>query len=103
MAAASHISCCAAIFGVYVRDFWEYTRVVACHRVDQLFLLQVRQATLITEQNLTAHFLSLSLCPPEATDSNMAGEDGFDEKGCHCEISVEDLLPSVKSVIRAVR
>nr|XP_046257719.1 potassium voltage-gated channel subfamily KQT member 5 isoform X2 [Scatophagus argus] len=36
-------------------------------------------------------------------DSNMAGEEGFDEKGCHCEISVEDLLPSVKSVIRAVR
>uniref|UniRef100_A0A3B4WVR7 Potassium voltage-gated channel, KQT-like subfamily, member 5b n=1 Tax=Seriola lalandi dorsalis TaxID=1841481 RepID=A0A3B4WVR7_SERLL len=36
-------------------------------------------------------------------DSNMTGEDGFDEKGCHCEISVEDLLPSVKSVIRAVR
>lgn len=41
--------------------------------------------------------------PPKATDSNMAGEDGFDEKGCNCEISVEDLLPSVKSVIRAVR
>ncbi|XP_062284081.1 potassium voltage-gated channel subfamily KQT member 5 [Scomber scombrus] len=36
-------------------------------------------------------------------DSNMAGEDGFDEKGCHCDISVEDLLPSVKCVIRAVR
>uniref|UniRef100_A0A673BKA9 Potassium voltage-gated channel, KQT-like subfamily, member 5b n=1 Tax=Sphaeramia orbicularis TaxID=375764 RepID=A0A673BKA9_9TELE len=36
-------------------------------------------------------------------DSNVTGEDGFDEKGCHCEISVEDLLPSVKSVIRAVR
>uniref|UniRef100_A0A667WPU4 Potassium voltage-gated channel, KQT-like subfamily, member 5b n=1 Tax=Myripristis murdjan TaxID=586833 RepID=A0A667WPU4_9TELE len=36
-------------------------------------------------------------------DSNITGEDGFDEKGCHCEISVEDLLPSVKSVIRAVR
>ncbi|TKS69319.1 Potassium voltage-gated channel subfamily KQT member 5 KQT-like 5 [Collichthys lucidus] len=36
-------------------------------------------------------------------DSNMAGEDCFDEKGCHCEISVEDLMPSVKSVIRAVR
>ncbi|XP_034543663.1 potassium voltage-gated channel subfamily KQT member 5 isoform X2 [Notolabrus celidotus] len=36
-------------------------------------------------------------------DSNMAVEDGVDEKGCHCEISVEDLLPSVKSVIRAVR
>uniref|UniRef100_A0A3B5AEF6 Potassium voltage-gated channel subfamily KQT member 5-like n=1 Tax=Stegastes partitus TaxID=144197 RepID=A0A3B5AEF6_9TELE len=37
------------------------------------------------------------------TDSNVAAEDGFDDKGCHCEISVEDLLPSVKSVIRAVR
>ncbi|XP_026159312.1 potassium voltage-gated channel subfamily KQT member 5 isoform X2 [Mastacembelus armatus] len=36
-------------------------------------------------------------------DSNITGEDGFDEKGCHCEMSVEDLLPSVKSVIRAVR
>ncbi|XP_061881942.1 potassium voltage-gated channel subfamily KQT member 5-like [Entelurus aequoreus] len=36
-------------------------------------------------------------------DSNTTGEDGFDEKGCHCEISVEDLLPSVKSAIRAVR
>ncbi|XP_077427862.1 potassium voltage-gated channel subfamily KQT member 5-like isoform X3 [Vanacampus margaritifer] len=36
-------------------------------------------------------------------DSNMAGEDGFDEKGCHCEISVDDLLPSVKSAIRAIR
>lgn len=38
-----------------------------------------------------------------AAESNMAGDDGFDDKGCHCEISVEDLLPSVKSVIRAVR
>ncbi|XP_024145682.1 potassium voltage-gated channel subfamily KQT member 5 isoform X2 [Oryzias melastigma] len=36
-------------------------------------------------------------------DSSMAGDDGFDEKGCHCDISVEDLLPSVKAVIRAVR
>ncbi|XP_054634381.1 potassium voltage-gated channel subfamily KQT member 5-like isoform X2 [Dunckerocampus dactyliophorus] len=36
-------------------------------------------------------------------DSNVAGEDGFNDKGCHCEISVEDLLPSVKSAIRAVR
>ncbi|XP_037830682.1 potassium voltage-gated channel subfamily KQT member 5 [Kryptolebias marmoratus] len=36
-------------------------------------------------------------------DSNLAGEDGFDDKGCHCDISAEDLLPSVKTVIRAVR
>ncbi|XP_030586565.1 potassium voltage-gated channel subfamily KQT member 5 isoform X4 [Archocentrus centrarchus] len=36
-------------------------------------------------------------------DSNITAEDAFDEKGCHCDISVEDLQPSVKSVIRAVR
>ncbi|XP_007567356.1 potassium voltage-gated channel subfamily KQT member 5 isoform X4 [Poecilia formosa] len=36
-------------------------------------------------------------------DSTVTGDDAFDDKGCHCEISVEDLLPSVKTVIRAVR
>ncbi|KAM4611350.1 potassium voltage-gated channel subfamily KQT member 5 [Polymixia lowei] len=46
---------------------------------------------------------SQSRSTTDAAESNMAGEDGFDERGCHCEISVEDLLPSVKSVIRAVR
>uniref|UniRef100_A0A8C7SLV9 Potassium voltage-gated channel, KQT-like subfamily, member 5b n=1 Tax=Oncorhynchus mykiss TaxID=8022 RepID=A0A8C7SLV9_ONCMY len=45
-----------------------------------------------------------SLRSSQPPDSNMTTEDGFgDDKGCHCEISVEDLLPSVKSVIRAVR
>ncbi|XP_028450163.1 potassium voltage-gated channel subfamily KQT member 5 isoform X4 [Perca flavescens] len=46
---------------------------------------------------------SQSRSTTDAADSNMAGEDGFDEKGCHCEIMVEDLVPSVKAVIRAVR
>ncbi|XP_059186011.1 potassium voltage-gated channel subfamily KQT member 5-like [Centropristis striata] len=46
---------------------------------------------------------SQSRSTTDAADSNMAAEDGFDDKGCHCEISVEDLLPSVKCVIRAVR
>ncbi|XP_072240221.1 potassium voltage-gated channel subfamily KQT member 5-like isoform X1 [Leuresthes tenuis] len=46
---------------------------------------------------------SQSRSTTDAADSNVAGEDGFDEKGCHCEISVEDLLPSIKTVIRAVR
>ncbi|XP_028844865.1 potassium voltage-gated channel subfamily KQT member 4 isoform X6 [Denticeps clupeoides] len=31
------------------------------------------------------------------------GEDSFDEKGCHCDLSVEDLSAPLKSVIRAVR
>uniref|UniRef100_A0AAY4CKG2 Potassium voltage-gated channel, KQT-like subfamily, member 5b n=1 Tax=Denticeps clupeoides TaxID=299321 RepID=A0AAY4CKG2_9TELE len=30
-------------------------------------------------------------------------EDSFDEKGCHCDLSVEDLSAPLKSVIRAVR
>lgn len=38
-----------------------------------------------------------------ADDPNTTAEDGLDDRGCHCEISVEDLLPSIKSVIRAVR
>ncbi|XP_032382990.1 potassium voltage-gated channel subfamily KQT member 5 isoform X9 [Etheostoma spectabile] len=46
---------------------------------------------------------SQSRSTTDAADSNMAGDDGFDEKGCHCEIMVEDLVPSVKAVIRAVR
>uniref|UniRef100_A0A8C2Z0Y0 Potassium voltage-gated channel, KQT-like subfamily, member 5b n=1 Tax=Cyclopterus lumpus TaxID=8103 RepID=A0A8C2Z0Y0_CYCLU len=46
---------------------------------------------------------SLRLKSQSPADSNMAGEDGYDEKGCHCDISVEDLLPSIKSVIRAIR
>ncbi|KAI5629120.1 potassium voltage-gated channel subfamily KQT member 5 isoform X1 [Silurus asotus] len=36
-------------------------------------------------------------------EANIAPEEGVDEKGCHCEMSAEDLSPAVKSVIRAVR
>ncbi|MBN3304802.1 KCNQ5 protein, partial [Amia calva] len=39
---------------------------------------------------------------PDA-DTNLGTDDGFDEKGCHCDVSVEDLTPALKSVIRAVR
>ncbi|XP_014895115.1 potassium voltage-gated channel subfamily KQT member 5 isoform X3 [Poecilia latipinna] len=46
---------------------------------------------------------SQSRSTTDAADSAVTGDDAFDDKGCHCEISVEDLLPSVKTVIRAVR
>ncbi|XP_039889428.1 potassium voltage-gated channel subfamily KQT member 4 isoform X8 [Simochromis diagramma] len=46
---------------------------------------------------------SLRLKSQSRSTTDGASEDGFDEKGCHCDISVEDLQPSVKSVIRAVR
>ncbi|KAJ8365832.1 hypothetical protein SKAU_G00146630 [Synaphobranchus kaupii] len=45
---------------------------------------------------------SQSRTTPDA-DTNLGVDDSFDEKGCHCDISVEDLTPAVKCVIRAVR
>ncbi|KAG5830951.1 hypothetical protein ANANG_G00298710 [Anguilla anguilla] len=39
---------------------------------------------------------------PEA-DATLGTDDGFDEKGCHCDVTVEDLTPALRAVIRAVR
>ncbi|XP_061600557.1 potassium voltage-gated channel subfamily KQT member 5 isoform X6 [Cololabis saira] len=36
-------------------------------------------------------------------DAGMATEDSFDERGCHCDVTVEDLSAPLKAVIRAVR
>ncbi|XP_034464141.1 potassium voltage-gated channel subfamily KQT member 4 isoform X4 [Hippoglossus hippoglossus] len=36
-------------------------------------------------------------------DAGMAAEDSFDERGCHCDVTVEDLSAPLKAVIRAVR
>ncbi|XP_032397144.1 potassium voltage-gated channel subfamily KQT member 5 isoform X4 [Etheostoma spectabile] len=36
-------------------------------------------------------------------DTGMSAEDSFDERGCHCDITVEDLSAPLKAVIRAVR
>ncbi|XP_035461923.2 potassium voltage-gated channel subfamily KQT member 5 isoform X3 [Scophthalmus maximus] len=36
-------------------------------------------------------------------DAGMAAEDSFDERGCHCDVTVEDLSAALKAVIRAVR
>uniref|UniRef100_A0A3Q1FV89 Potassium voltage-gated channel subfamily KQT member 4-like n=1 Tax=Acanthochromis polyacanthus TaxID=80966 RepID=A0A3Q1FV89_9TELE len=36
-------------------------------------------------------------------DAGMATEDSFDERGCHCDVTVEDLSAALKAVIRAVR
>uniref|UniRef100_A0A3B3E127 Potassium voltage-gated channel subfamily KQT member 5-like n=1 Tax=Oryzias melastigma TaxID=30732 RepID=A0A3B3E127_ORYME len=36
-------------------------------------------------------------------DGGMATEDSFDERGCHCDVTVEDLSAPLKAVIRAVR
>ncbi|KAM9344659.1 potassium voltage-gated channel subfamily KQT member 5 [Symphorus nematophorus] len=36
-------------------------------------------------------------------DAGMSTEDSFDERGCHCDVTVEDLSAPLKAVIRAVR
>ncbi|KAJ8360091.1 hypothetical protein SKAU_G00166160 [Synaphobranchus kaupii] len=45
---------------------------------------------------------SQTRAPPEA-DATLGTDDAFDEKGCHCDVTVEDLTPALKAVIRAVR
>ncbi|KAM3932072.1 potassium voltage-gated channel subfamily KQT member 5 isoform 1-T1 [Leptodactylus fuscus] len=37
------------------------------------------------------------------TDVNLGTEEVHDDKGCHCDVSVEDLTPALKTVIRAIR
>ncbi|XP_049337285.1 potassium voltage-gated channel subfamily KQT member 5 isoform X4 [Astyanax mexicanus] len=44
---------------------------------------------------------SQSRAVPEA--DSLGGDDYFDEKGCHCDVSMEDLSAPLKTVIRAVR
>lgn len=36
-------------------------------------------------------------------DAGMSAEDSLDERGCHCDVTVEDLSAPLKAVIRAVR
>ncbi|CAL8258884.1 unnamed protein product [Lota lota] len=49
---------------------------------------------------------SLRLKGPTRTPEGREGmptEDSFDERGCHCDVTVEDLSAPLKGVIRAVR
>ncbi|XP_023480986.1 potassium voltage-gated channel subfamily KQT member 5 isoform X11 [Equus przewalskii] len=36
-------------------------------------------------------------------DTTLGTDDAYDEKGCQCDVSVEDLTPPLKTVIRAIR
>ncbi|CAF89211.1 unnamed protein product, partial [Tetraodon nigroviridis] len=36
-------------------------------------------------------------------DAGMSTEESLDERGCHCDVTVEDLSAPLKAVIRAVR
>ncbi|XP_041419062.1 potassium voltage-gated channel subfamily KQT member 5 isoform X2 [Xenopus laevis] len=41
--------------------------------------------------------------PVTDPDVSLGADEVHDEKGCHCDVSVEDLTPALKTVIRAVR
>ncbi|XP_056110350.1 potassium voltage-gated channel subfamily KQT member 5 [Rhinichthys klamathensis goyatoka] len=45
---------------------------------------------------------SQSRSTPEG-EANVGVDEGFDEKGCHCDMSAEDLPSALKTVIRAMR
>ena len=36
-------------------------------------------------------------------DTALGTDDVYDDKGCQCDVSVEDLTPPLKTVIRAIR
>ncbi|XP_059929072.1 potassium voltage-gated channel subfamily KQT member 5-like isoform X2 [Gadus macrocephalus] len=46
---------------------------------------------------------SLRLKGRTPEDPGMPSEDSFDERGCHCDVTVDDLSAPLKGVIRAVR
>ncbi|XP_020641512.3 potassium voltage-gated channel subfamily KQT member 5 [Pogona vitticeps] len=41
--------------------------------------------------------------PVPDTDVSLGTDDIYDERGCQCDVSVEDLTPPLKTVIRAIR
>uniref|UniRef100_A0A4W3JT75 Potassium voltage-gated channel subfamily Q member 4 n=1 Tax=Callorhinchus milii TaxID=7868 RepID=A0A4W3JT75_CALMI len=46
---------------------------------------------------------SLRLKPRQTVDMENQSEDSYDEKAFHCDISMEDMTPIVKTLIRAIR
>jgi len=57
----------------------------------------------LLEDLLLDLILILSLFLKYLADTNLGPDDAFDEKGCHCDVTVEDLSAPLKAVIRAVR
>ncbi|XP_059408408.1 potassium voltage-gated channel subfamily KQT member 5-like isoform X2 [Carassius carassius] len=45
---------------------------------------------------------SQSRSTPEG-EANVGMDEAFDERGCHCDMSAEDLPPALKTIIRAMR
>ncbi|XP_054831389.1 potassium voltage-gated channel subfamily KQT member 5 isoform X2 [Eublepharis macularius] len=41
--------------------------------------------------------------PMPETDASIGTDEIYDERGCQCDVSIEDLTPALKTVIRAIR
>nr|XP_056712587.1 potassium voltage-gated channel subfamily KQT member 5 [Euleptes europaea] len=41
--------------------------------------------------------------PMPETDANIGTDEIYDERGCQCDVSIEDLTPALRTVIRAIR
>lgn len=61
------------------------------------------EAALMTDGLCVCMCVCMCVCVFLSVDSGMTTEDSFDERGCHCDITVEDLSAPLKTVIRAVR
>ncbi|XP_055758312.1 potassium voltage-gated channel subfamily KQT member 5 isoform X3 [Salvelinus fontinalis] len=46
---------------------------------------------------------SQSRTAPSEVDTGMVNDDTFDDRGCHCDVTMEDISAPLKAVIRAVR
>nr|XP_046214642.1 potassium voltage-gated channel subfamily KQT member 5 isoform X2 [Oncorhynchus gorbuscha] len=46
---------------------------------------------------------SQSRTSPSEVDTGMGNDDMFDDRGCHCDVTMEDITAAQKAVIRAVR
>nr|XP_029525318.1 potassium voltage-gated channel subfamily KQT member 5-like isoform X4 [Oncorhynchus nerka] len=46
---------------------------------------------------------SQSRTSPSEVDTGMGNDDTFDDRGCHCDVTMEDITAAQKAVIRAVR
>ncbi|KAM9394698.1 potassium voltage-gated channel subfamily KQT member 4 isoform 3-T3 [Salvelinus alpinus] len=46
---------------------------------------------------------SQSRTAPSEVDTGMGNDDTFDDRGCHCDVTMEDISAPLKAVIRAVR
>ena len=72
------------------------------------FICRVSEAPIPMKDQLENEFyittvLSSNWPFSPTADTALGTDDVYDDKGCQCDVSVEDLTPPLKTVIRAIR